>query len=255
MKSPLAVALLLLVTLAPARAALTPAQLDTVAVSPLPGAHLDTALAAPDAQGRIRTLADVLGGRPAFVNFVDYTCTTLCGTDLALLAKALATSGIDGSRYRIVVIGIDPKDRAASARAMERKEIPPALWRQTTLLLPTAKAVERATASLGFHYVYDSSIDQFAHPAVIYVVGPDGALWKTLSPLALQGADLRKALASSAPRTGLFARVRLLCYAYDPATGVYTLRILRVLNVACIATVLMLVGAVLFLRLYRGRTT
>jgi protein SCO1/2 len=236
---------------APAHAALSTAQLDSVAVSPPPGARVDPALSARDAHGRTRTLAAVFGGRAAFVNFVDYTCTTLCGTDLALLSQAVMKSRLDRSRYRIVVIGIDPKDNAQAALAMERKEIPAALWPETVLLLPNQKVVRRATAALGFHFVYDPAIDQFAHPAVIYVVGPDGALRRVLSPLALHIANLRGLLQSSTPQPDLFERIRLLCYAYDPATGLYTLRVLTLLKFACIVTVLMLVGALIVLRRFR----
>lgn len=236
-----------------ARAALSPAQLDSVAVSPPPGARLDPALAAPDAAGRMSTLASVLGGRPAFVNFVDYTCTTLCGTDLALLAQAIAKDHLDPARYRIVAIGIDPRDSAQAALAMERKEIPATLWPDTILLLPKADVVRRATAALGFHYVYDPAIDQFAHPAVIYLLGPDGQLRRTLSPFGLGGTDLRQVLASPAPAPNLFQRVRLLCYAYDPASGVYTLRILALLRIAGILTVLLLAAAVIFLRRFKRR--
>lgn len=251
---PAIILLVLIVPVAPVRAALSPAQLDNVAVSPPPGAHLDLSLAAPDAAGRIRTLASVLRSRPAFVNFVDYTCTTLCGTDLELLSQAIVKSRLDRSRYRIIVIGIDPKDPAASAFAMEQKEVPAALWPATTLLLPKANVVQRATAALGFHYVYDSEIDQFAHPAVIYVVAPDGQLRRTLSPFALDATDLSQVLESPAQQPDLFQRVRLLCYAYDPASGFYTLRILTLLKIACIVTVLVLAGGVAFLHRFRRRT-
>jgi protein SCO1/2 len=120
--------------------------------------------------------------------------------------------------------------------------------------LPSAKVISTATAALGFHYVYDPAIDQFAHPAIVYVIGPDGALRSTLSPFALGTTDLRQALAKPAAAPGLFERVRLLCYAYDPATGIYSLRIVALLKIGCIMTVLLIMGAMLFL-LYRGRRT
>lgn len=255
MKFPAAIVLLVvLIAVAPARAALSPAQLDSVSASPPRGAHLDPAFAAPDAHGRMRRFGNALGGRPAFVNFVDYTCTTLCGTDLELLAQAIAKSRLDPSRYRIVVIGIDPKDRAQSALAMEQKEIPSALWPATVLLLPDRTAIRRTTTALGFHYVYDSDIDQFAHPAVIYVLGPDGRLRRTLSPLTLGATDLRQILAFSRPEPDLFQRVRLLCYAYDPTTGLYTIRVLALLRDACILTVLVLAVALILMRRAKRRT-
>lgn len=246
--------LVLSVWVSQAQATLSVEQLERVAVSPPAGARLEPSLAAPDAHGRRRTLGNVLDGRPAFINFVDFACTTLCGTDLELLSQAIVKNRLDPSRYRIILVGIRPKNSAQAALAMERKEIPAALWPDTTLLLPDERMVRHATAALGFHYVYDPDIDQFAHPAVVFVLAPDGELRRTLSPFALGGTDLRQVLESRVPQPDLFQRVRLLCYAYDPATGVYTLRILALLKIACIATVLALAGTLIFLRRFRRRT-
>ena len=239
-------ALLLLLATAPAEAGLTRAQLNTVSASPPPGAHLDPALTARDATGKLRSIRSLLAGRTGFVTFVDYTCNTLCGTDLALLSIGIQNAHLAPSQYRIVVMGIDPRDSAKAALAMERKEIPAALQPNTTLLLPDSKVVRRATAALGFHYVYDAAIDQFAHPAVIYAIAPDGELRAVLSPLTLTPDALRAAM-SAQPTSGLFARIVHLCYAYDPATGIYTPRIDALLKIGATTTVLLLAGAVLFL--------
>lgn len=243
-----ALAFAFLMAATPALAGLSPAQLAAVSVAPLPGARLDPTLSARDASGQMRTIGAVLAGHPGFVNFVDYTCNTLCGTELALLSQAIAANHLKPSQYRIVVIGIDPKDSPKSARAMARKEVPAALWPATTLLLPSAAGVHRATAALGFRFAYDAAIDQFAHPAVVYVVGANGSLLATLSPFALGAADLPRVLEGPAPAGGLFEQVRLLCYAYDPATGIYSLRIARILKAASLLTVLLLGAALLYLR-------
>ncbi len=249
-----AAALLLLLAAEPAWAHLTRAQLSSVSAAPPAGAHLDPGLTALDAGGTKRSVGGILAGRTGFVSFVDYTCNTLCGTDLALLSQAIQNSRIPESQYRIVIIGIDPRDSTQAARAMERKEIPAALWPATVLLRPDSHTVQRATAALGFHYVYDPMGDQFAHPAVIYAVAPDGELRGVLSPLTLTPRSLRDAL-DAAPASGLFARVVHLCYAYDPATGLYTLRVERVLRIAAIATVLLLGSAVLLLLRNRRSAT
>lgn len=245
MKFVLAALLLFLVTL-PAHAALTRAQLRTVSALPPFGARLDPNLTARDTNGKLRTIRNVLSGRTGFVSFVDYNCNTLCGTDLALLSIAIQNAHFAPSQYRIVAIGIDPKDSPKSAVAMARKEIPAPLQANTTLLLPDASVIRRTTAALGFHYAYDSTIDQFAHPAVIYAIAPDGAVRAVLSPLTLTPQALRAALsADNSP--SLFARIAHLCYAYDPATGIYTPRIDLILKIAGTTTVFLLAGAVLFL--------
>jgi protein SCO1/2 len=232
-----------------AEAGLSRAELAAVGVSPpAAGARLDLSLAAPDARGTTRTIGAILQGRPAFLSFVDYTCTTLCGTDLVLLSAAIQHASLNIADYRILVLGIDPKDTAQSADAMEQSQVPAELRAAATFLLPDQDTVARAASALGFHYAYDPANDQFAHPAVVYVIAPDGALRGVLSPFDLTGVDLAKAVAMpSPPSLGLYDRVRLLCYAYDPATGVYSLRINALLKSAAALTIVLLGSAVLIL--------
>lgn len=231
----------------PAWAGLSRADLASVAAAPPPGAHLDPNIAAYDALGHWHTMGELFAGRSIFLNFVDYTCNTLCGTDLELLSASIQNARLDPSRYRIVVFGIDPKDSAPDALAMARKEIPAALRPQTVLLLPGKAAVAQATKALGFHYKYDAAADQFAHPAAVYVIGQDGAVRGVLSPFALTATDMQAVLTAAKPSLSLYDRVRLLCYCYDPATGIYSLRIARILQLACFATLLLMAGGVFFL--------
>ena len=76
-----------------------------------PGAALPMTLNFLDERGRQTTLAQAIGGVPAIVIFADYTCHTLCGPILEFAAAGLAKSGLrPGADYRVVVIGLDPKD-------------------------------------------------------------------------------------------------------------------------------------------------
>lgn len=237
---------------AEARAGLTQAQLASVAASPPPNARLDLDLAAPDTTGTTRTIGGILGNRPAFFTFVDYTCTTLCGTSLALLGQALERSNLAPSDYRVVVMGLDPKDTPASALAMEARDIPDRLRAAAVFLLPDQDTVTRAAGTLGFRYVYDAASDQFAHPSAVYAIGPDGKVRSVLSPFALTTGDMESALASpSGP--GLYERVRLLCYGLDPLHGAYNARISTILRIAGGLTVVLLASAVLMMIRYARR--
>jgi protein SCO1/2 len=195
----------------------------------------------------------LLGGKPAFLNFVDYTCNTLCGTDLMLLADAIRRAGLDPAAFHILVAGINPKDGAAAATRMENAEIPPNLRASTVFLLPDAATIARTTTALGFHYAYDRDADQFAHPAIVYVLAPNGSVRTLLSPLSLTAGDLRQALAGPlTPPLGLYSRLHALCYAYDPATGIYSLQIANILRLAGVLT-LMLMAAAIGLLAWRRR--
>ena len=46
----------------------------------------------------------------------DYTCETLCGPVISIVSDALAQSGLrPGVDYRLIAVGLDPKDTAADA--------------------------------------------------------------------------------------------------------------------------------------------
>lgn len=244
---------LVLLASAEARAGLSQADLAAVAADPPPGAHLDLQLAAPDITGAVKTLGDILAGRPAFVVFVDYTCNTLCGTELQLLGAALDRSRLNLASYRILVLGIDPKDPPAAARAMEERELPATLHPVASLLLPDQATLAKATAALGFHDAYDADTNQFAHPAVVYVIAPDGALRGTLSPFALTAADIATTLDAAARGPSLYTRIRLLCYAYAAVAGVYSARIGLILKIAGVSAVVLLAGAMVLLTRIAGR--
>src|SRR5581483_6402859 len=96
--------LLLLLLPSEARAGLSRAELQSVSIKPPANARLDLKLSAPDTSGTRRNIGTLLQGRPGFVNFVDYTCHTLCGTDLMLLADAIRRAGLRPNDFRIVVI-------------------------------------------------------------------------------------------------------------------------------------------------------
>jgi len=243
------VALVVLMLSTPgAEAALSRAELSAAAVTLPADAHLDLSLAATDTRGATRTIGDMISGHPAFLTFVDYTCKTICGTDLELLAAAIQAASLRPSDYHILVLGIDPKDSGQSARAMEEHEIPAELRGAVTFLLPDRETIERSTGALGFRYVYDRENDQFAHPAVIYVVAPDGRVRGALSPFALTAADIKRVLGNTEQRPlNLYDRVRLLCYGYDPATGLYTARVTTLLRIGAAFTIILLGTALLFL--------
>ena len=88
-------------------------------------------------QRHAATLGDALGGRPSVLIFADYTCRTLCGPILEFAVNGLEHSGLKpGTDYRLVVIGLDPKDGLAEARSMRSAHLDgSALSDATTMLI------------------------------------------------------------------------------------------------------------------------
>jgi protein SCO1/2 len=229
-------------------AALAPTALGNVGISLPPNASFPLSFAAPDISGARRSIGGILAGRPGLVLFVDYTCKTLCGPALVLASSALAQSGLPIDSYRLVVIGIDPKDTPEDARRMLSAQIPEAVRAAAVLLRPDSAALQVAARSAGFRYVYDKSVDQFAHPELAYAVAADGHIRRLLSPFALTTVDLKAALFAPGPGASLSDRIRLICYRFGVLSGPYTSAFEIGLKTGASLTILAFAGALLLMR-------
>jgi protein SCO1/2 len=230
-----------------AEAALTAAQLEAVAVTPTPDARVPADLVLTDERGAPQRLGDRIAGMPAILVFADFTCRTLCGPTLALTAGALEQSGLRSGRdYRLLVVGLDPKDGPAAAQAMKSAQVADPIAQATIFLMADEAAVRTLADAVGYRYVYDPDNDQFAHPVGVFVLAPDGKVARILSGLALNGDDLRLALVEAGHgRIGTIAdQIRLICYGFDPAMGVYTASVGRWLMLASAATMMALFGGI-----------
>jgi protein SCO1/2 len=212
-----------------------------------------------DGRGYVRDLRTLIS-RPTVLVFADYTCTNLCGPVVAFVASALVRSGLAADQYRMIVVGLDPKDGAADANRMRHDYLgdDAALNEATRFAIADQATVRRLTAALGYRYAYDKDHDQFIHPAAAFVLGSDGRVVRVLTGLGLSGSDMRLALveASAGGRIGSFSdHVRLICSGFDPTQGAYNLIVSRLLAVTGIATVLTLGGLVGVLMLVSRRRT
>jgi protein SCO1/2 len=243
---------------APAQANFTSVQLASIAAAPPAGAALPLDLTFRDEGGRPTTIGNAIGGVPALVIFADYTCHTLCGPIVEFAAAGLAKTGLrPGADYRLLVIGLDPKDGLDAARAMRAAHIPSGhpVDHGTEFLSGTDTDIHTATAALGLHYAYDAEHDQYAHPAAAYVLDREGRVRRLLSPLGLEGGDLRLALVDAGNGgIGNFAdRIHLLCYGYDPIRGIYTERITTMLGYAAGATLVVMLSGLFAMAAYTRR--
>ncbi|WP_156421308.1 SCO family protein [Aureimonas sp. AU40] len=245
--------LYLLLLAAPASAALAPAALDGVALEPPPGAALplDTLLQVGEQNASLRA---ILAARPAWLLvFADYTCAGVCGPALGIAASAFSSPDMQDLDAGLLVIGLDPKDTAADAARMRAETWGNAADPRAVFARTDEANVAKLTAAVGYRYRYDPETDQFAHPAAALSITREGRVVRPLGALALMPNTLRKALveASGGHAGGLFERIALRCYSFDPARGVYTADIVLVLRALGVATLL---GLALLLALLMRRT-
>lgn len=245
-------------TTMPALARLTPEDYRAIGVTVPADAAVPMRETVTDEAGQRRTL-DSLITRPTVLMFADYTCHTLCGPALAFAAAALEQSRLRADeQYRLLIVGIDPKDTADDASRMRRDQIgsDAALNSATTFVSADRTAIDAITSALGYRYRYDADAEQYVHPVAAFVLRADGKVSRVLTDFGLSGEDMRLALVeASEGRIGtLTDQVRLLCSAFDPAHGTYNVMVSRLLMGTGLVTIVLLGGGIGFLALgsWRG---
>ena len=243
--------ILLAVCPATALAGLTEAQIKQVALSPPSGARVPTALMFRDLDGHNVSLGEAIAGRPTLLLPADFTCKQICGPALSIATTALGETGLQAGRdYSLVVVGIDARDSIDDARRFTSGQVG---GPGVSVLTGTGEAIDSLMNSIGYRFQRDSADGAIAHPAAYVTLAADGRVSRVLSSLALQPTDLRLALleAGGGKIGGLAGQIALLCYGFDAVHGIYTRRIVTLLQIGGGLTVAILLSA-LGLMLWRS---
>lgn len=218
---------------------------------PRPGEQVNTDLSFIDSSGERVTLGRVLGGKPAVLVLGYYHCPSLCHQvqfGLVDVLKQLEPSV--GERFQVVMVSIDPTESPELARTKKRGTLV-RYGRESArdgwfYLTGSRGNVEELAASVGFPYTYDQELDQYAHPAGFVILDSTGTIESYALGISFEPDIIEKALFGEEKRRGSLGRqVQLLCYAYDPVSGKYSLSVVRLTRLLAFLTVLILVVYVL----------
>ena len=205
-----------------------------------------------DETGKDVRLGEFFSQRPVIVSLVYYRCPMLCGEVLNGLTSAISVVSFDlGKDYDIVTVSIDPRETPLDAAKMKQvylrrynRHSDASSQQGWHFLTGSQDQIKKLASAVGFRYVYDPRIDQYAHASGIEVATPEGRISQYYYGIEYSPKDLRLGLIeASKNRIGNLADAFVLyCYHYDPATGHYGAMIMRILRLAAIATVLLLGG-------------
>ncbi len=206
------------------------------------GIPLDTPFV--DEAGRDVRIGDYFGARPVVLALVYYECPMLCTQVLNGLVGSLeALSFTPGREFEVVVISFDPGETPALAaqkktsylQRYDRDGAGPGVH----FLTGRQTSVDAVTRAVGFRYAYDAAIDQYAHPAAITVLTPEGRVSRYLFGIEFAPRDMKLALIEAADHQigSALDQALLFCYHYDPATGTYGFAVMNMVRVAGLLTV------------------
>ena len=237
----LSIAALLLGSVVRAQESRSPAfnVLNEVGIEQRIGESLPLDAAFVTADGESVLLGDLLGDRPVILALVYYECPMLCTQVLnGLLASLKALTFDVGDEFDVVTVSFDPGEGPALA-ASKKASYLESYGREGAgegwhFLTGDVASIRALTEAVGFHYVYQEDVDQFAHGSAVVMVTPDGKVAQYYFGIEYSPRDLRLGIVEgSEGRVGTIVdQVLLYCFHYDPTVGKYGVAILNVIRVA-----------------------
>lgn len=221
-----------------------PTELEDVGVDEQLGEAVDLSLTFTDHTGAEVTLAEyVRGDVPVVFTLNYYGCPMLCGLQLNALTDGMADMDwAPGENFRVVTISFDPDESWELAAAKRQSHIealgrgPDVDW---TFLVGTEENIQAVADGFGYGFRYVESQDEYAHPAAVMFVSPEGMVSRYLYGLAYSPRDLKFAVMEAAEgRVGSpVEQLILSCFVYDPDAGAYVQNAVTIMRLGGAATV------------------
>jgi len=201
------------------------------------GDQLPMDLAFRDSHGVQTPLRGLFDGvHPVLLVLAYYECPQLCSLvldgALAAMTKLESYGFRLGPQYRVATISFDATERVDQA-ARKQASVAAKLAGDWPFFVGDEASVTALTDRLGFHFLRDPRTGAIAHPAVAFVLTPDGRISRYLYGTDYAPRDLKLALLEASDgKTGSFGdKILLRCFHYDASTRRYGLFITRFMQV------------------------
>jgi len=199
-----------------------------------------------DEKGDTLSLAELVD-KPTILNFVYFNCPGICTPLLGglqdVIDKVDLKPGVD---FKILTISINKDETPELALSKKRnyfkglkREFPEEAWLWMT---GDSANITGLTDAVGFNFRRTG--DDFAHPAALIMLSPDGKIARYLYGITFNQFDLKMAvIEASEGRVGpTIAKVIQFCFSYDPAGRKYVFNVLKVSATVIILFVIIFVA-------------
>ncbi len=233
-------------------------QLDGVDMDYHLGAQVSQDLVFTDSTGQRVRLGDYFDGRrPVILQLGYYQCPMLCGMVFQGVRKAVAEVDLaPGEDYQIITVSIDPAETPSLAKMKKEtfvkglypggdEDAAEAGWH---FMVGESHMIEQLADEVGFGFKWVRAQQQFAHPAVIMILSPDGTVTRYLSGVKYDPQTLRLSLveASEGKVGSLIDQFLLTCLHYDPSVGTYSATAMGIMRLGGAVTVIAMLIAIGF---------
>ena len=208
-----------------------------------------------DERGGTVRLGEYFNAKPVILALVYYECPMLCNQVLNGLVQSLKPISFDaGKEFEVIVVSFNPRETFHLASAKKATYLRdygrPGTSAGWHFMTGDPKPIAALANAVGFRYVYDPALNQYAHASGIMLLTPQGRLSRYFYGIEYAPRDLRLGIIeASSGRIGTpVDELMLLCYRYDPATGKYSAAVMNALRVGGVLICLFMVILLTFLR-------
>lgn len=234
-----------------------PQQMAKVGVSEHRGDMLPLDLRFTDDTGKEVRLGDYFeAGKPVILDLGYYNCPMLCDLVMNGLSDAVKEMNwfphASKGDYQIITVSIDPTENHKLAAAKKQNYIEelgdPDSARGWHFLTGDQNNIEALAQAVGFGYQFDDRQMQYAHPAVLFIITPQGKISRYLYGVKFPERTLRLSLveASDGKIGSALDQIILTCFHYDPSIGSYSLQAMQLMRAGGFLTVLIVAGVIGF---------
>ncbi|MEK7299160.1 MAG: SCO family protein [Candidatus Margulisiibacteriota bacterium] len=205
------------------------------------------------ASGKQTTLrALTQSGQPLILVLAYYHCPMLCSLVLDGVEKSVAPLW-PAQKFTLLTISIDPHEPLKNAKNYQDRYA--AKYPNWQFGVASANVIRTLENQIGFRAVYFPKTGEYAHPAVITFLAPDGRISRYLLGVEYRPQDVRLALAEARnfQFNSAIDKVVLFCYNYDPVTNRYVIQAFNVMKVGAAMTVIGIIAWVIYLILQERR--
>lgn len=194
--------------------------------------------------------------KPVFLTIIYYQCPSLCNFHLNGILKVF--NSLDwtvGKEFEFVAVSMDPNETpelAAKKRdAYVSEYVKGSKTRNGTgwhFLTGQESEIKQLAHFLGFKYKWNPAIKQWIHPAVAYIITPDGKVSRYLHGIEFGDRELKLSLMDATNRKiGSFVdQFTMFCFQFDPNKNKYTLYAYNIMRIGGAVTILIM-GIFLFM--------
>lgn len=226
-----------------------PAVFEGLEVEEHLGERVPTDLVFRNSRGEDVTLGDYLGrDKPVLLHFVYHDCPMLCNLLLDGVTNTLTEmEWTPGAQFDVVTVSFNAAETPDQAARQKQRYLDllgrPEAADGWHFLTGDEASIQGLTQAVGFKFRWVEESQQFAHPALLLFLSPDGTVTRYLYGLEFPARDVRAALVEASNGTvgTTVDRFLMFCLQYDPNANSYVADAQNLMKLGGLLTVLALV--------------